>query len=90
MLLAKEVFGGDLSGHGKPRTLVLAYTRSFTRFVHACVELETVNTAFSFGRVILWTGHCTFIRFGLSLVLGPTVPGLLSAPHCRRILRLFG
>jgi uncharacterized protein (DUF1015 family) len=51
-----------LSLHSKPRTLVLGNTRSFTGLIHALIELESVNTTFSFGRIVFWTGHYTLFQ----------------------------
>lgn len=54
-----------LAGHGKPRTFVLVNTRSFAWFLHPSIKLEAINTAFSIGCIVFWTGHCTYFQIGL-------------------------
>jgi hypothetical protein len=92
VLLPKRNVVFDLLLHGKSRALVLRDSRSFAWFLHSGIELETVNTAFTVGRIIFWTCHLYILPIR-SFSPGPKLLvvrfGLLSKNFLLAHIKLF-
>ena len=53
----------SLSLHGKPWALFLTNAGCFAGLIHTAIELEAINAAFVFGRIVFWAGQFDFLHY---------------------------